>query len=133
MIMVTQPRGHHVLPNQDVRATNLPPDRREPLGGRATPAAGLCYLGATRSTPAVRPTRCPPGLGGTLRPVRSPPLRSGSGPTPDHHHPPHRAGPRRPATLATDRVPAGHQATAQWTPLRVRRRAGDLPDRPAPS
>ena len=56
----------HVLQDQDLRTTLLPPGRREPLGGRAFPPAGHRHVGATRSPPAERPTRCPAGLGTRL-------------------------------------------------------------------
>src|SRR4051795_9991961 len=110
MIMVPQPRGHHVLPDQDLRLTLLPPDRREPLGGGTHPTAGRRHSGTTRSPPAERPTRCPPGLGRPPGPVRPPPLRSCPGTTPDDHRPPHRTRPDLPAALATDRLSAGHRA-----------------------
>ena len=45
MIMVSQPRGHHVLPHQDLRTTLLPPDRREPLGGGRTRQRVVATLG----------------------------------------------------------------------------------------
>src|SRR5512135_796985 len=127
MIMVTRTRGHHVLPNQDLRTTLLPPDRRKPLGGRAHPATGRRHPGTTRSTPTDRPTRCPAGLGGSPGPVRPPALRSRPGATPDHHHSTHRPHPDLPAALATDRLPASRRATPGRTPLRVRCRAGHLP------
>src|SRR5512135_209516 len=132
MIMVSLPRGHHVLPHQDLRLTLLPPDRREPLGGRTHPTEGRRHPGTTRSTPAGRTTRCPPGLGGTPVPVRTAALGPHQRATPHHHHPTHRACSDLPATLATDRVPARHTATPGRTPLRVRSRAGHLPHRPAP-
>jgi hypothetical protein len=131
MIMVSQPRGHQVLPNQDLGNTFLPPNRREPLGGWPTSATGYRHPGATRPTATDREIRRPAGLGRSPGPVRPAPLRSCQGPTPDHHHPAHRTGPHLRATLATDRVPAGHRATPGRTPLRVRCRAGDLPHRPA--
>src|SRR5512135_580792 len=130
MIMVSQPRGHYVLPHQDLRTTFLPPDRREPLGGRATPATGHRHPGATRPTATDRPTRRPAGLGRTAGPVRPPPLGPRQGPTPHHHHATHRTRPDLPATLATDGVPTGHRTAPRRTPLRVRCRAGNLPHRP---
>src|SRR4051794_17854177 len=72
MIMVSQPRGRHVLPHQELRLTLLPPDRREPLGRRATATARHRDPGTTRSTPAVRTTRRPPRLGRAPGPVRPP-------------------------------------------------------------
>src|SRR5262249_50069147 len=113
---------------QVLRRALLPPDRREPLGGRTLSAAGRRHPGTTRSTPAGRPTRRSPGLGGTPVPVRPGALGTLPGTTPHHHHPTHRAGPDLPAALATDRLPARHRATPGRTPLRVRRRAGRLPD-----
>src|SRR5512143_2449004 len=130
--MVSQIRGHHVLPNQDLRSPLLPPDRREPLGKRTTTATSPRHPGTARSAPAVRPTRCPAGLGRSLGPVRPTAFRPRQGPTPHHRHPPHRTRPDLPATLATDRLPARPRPTPGGTPLRVRCRAGDLPDRPAP-
>src|SRR5262249_2980117 len=40
MILVAPLRGHHVLPHQGLRPALLPPDRREPLGGRAVWGGG---------------------------------------------------------------------------------------------
>src|SRR3954467_15028601 len=98
MIMVPRPRGNHVLQDQDLRPTLLPPDRREPLGGRTYPTAGRRHPGATRSTPAGRPTRRPPGLGRSPVPVRPPALGPRQGTTPDHHRPTHRARPDLPTS-----------------------------------
>src|SRR3954471_20110764 len=89
ILMVSQLRGHHVLPHQDVRHTFLPPDRREPLGGRTTTAAGHRHTRATRPTPAVRTTRRPPGLGGPPGSVGVAALGSRQGATPHHHHTPY--------------------------------------------
>src|SRR5262249_25957826 len=86
-IMVTRSRGRHVLPNQDLRPPLLPPDRREPLGGRTTPAAGPRHPRAARTTPALRSTRCPPGLGRPPGPVRPPALRPPQRAAPPHHSP----------------------------------------------
>src|SRR5262245_20016168 len=60
--MVTRTRGRHVLPHQDLRAPHLPPDRREPLGGRPTTPTGPRHPGAARPPPTVRPTRRRAGL-----------------------------------------------------------------------
>src|SRR5512144_2391907 len=128
MIMVSPHRGRHVLPHQDLRTTLLPPDRREPLGGRATTPTGHRYPGAARPTPAVRTPRRPLGLGRPPGPVRSAAVGPRQGATPDHHHPPHRTRPDLRAALAGDGVPAGHRRTPRRAPLRVRRRAGHLPD-----
>src|SRR5512146_928196 len=128
MIMVSQPRGRHVLPHQDPRPTLLSPDRGEPRAGRSAPPTGHRHPGTTRPTATEWSTRRPVGLGRSAGPVRPPPLRSRQGTTPDHHHPPHRTRPRLPAALARDGVPTGYRATPGRTPLRVRRRAGDLTD-----
>src|SRR5512147_1656795 len=132
MIMVSQKRGRHVLPHQDLRTTLLPPDRREPLGGWPAPTTGYRHPGAARPTATEGSTRRPAGLGRTVGPVGPPPLGSRQGPTPDHHDPPHRPRPHLRATLARDGVPTGHRATPRRPSLRVRRRASGLPDRPAP-
>ena len=57
--------------DQDLRATLLPPGRREPLGGRPLPTAGHRHAGPARPAPAVRPTRCPARLGRPALPVAS--------------------------------------------------------------
>src|SRR5512135_544480 len=132
MIMVTRTRGRHVLPHQDLWSPHLPPNRREPLGGRSAPTTGPRHPRTTRSTPTVRSTRCPAGLGRTPVPVRPTALRARPRTTTHHHHPPDRTGPDLRATLATDRLSAGHRATAGGPSLRVRCRTGDLPDRAAP-
>src|SRR5512135_284263 len=132
MIMVSQPRGRHVLPYQDLRPTLLSPDRREPVGGWTAPPAGHRHPRAARPPAADRPTRCPVGLGRPLGPVSPPPFGSRQGTTPDRHHPPPRPCTDLPAALARDGVPEGYRATPGGTPVRVRRRAGGLPDCPAP-
>src|SRR6185312_8648528 len=109
-IMVSRPRGRHVLPHQDLRPTLLPPDRREPLGGRTTPPAGPRHPRTARPAPAVRPARRPARLGRPPGPLRPPALGPCPGATAHHHCPTHRAGPRLRAALATDRLPAGHRA-----------------------
>src|SRR3954468_17864791 len=118
MIMVSQKRGRHVLPHQDLRTTLLPPDRREPLGGWPAPTTGHRHPGAARPTATEWPTRCTAGLGRTVGPVGPPALGSCQGPTPDHHDPPHRTGPRLRAALAGDRGPTGRRATPRRPPLR---------------
>src|SRR3954452_11563223 len=89
ILMVSQPRGHHVLPHQDVRHTVLPPDRREPLGGRTTTATGHRHAGTTRPTPADRTTRRPARLGRPSGSVRDAALGPRQGATPHHHHTTH--------------------------------------------
>src|SRR5271165_242995 len=117
--------GRHVLPHQKIRHPFLPPDRREPLGGRTTSPTRRRHLGTTRSTPTDRTTRRPAGLRRPFRSVRPAPLRARQGTTPDHHHPTHRTRSHFPATLATDRLPTGPRTTLAGTPLRVGRRAGN--------
>ena len=39
--MVSRIGGRHVLPHQDLWATDLPPSRGEPLGGWSLPATGV--------------------------------------------------------------------------------------------
>src|SRR3954451_21631815 len=97
MIMVSQPRGNHVLPDQDLRPTLLPPDRREPLGGWTYPTAGRRHFWTTRSPPAARTTRRPAGLGGSSVPVRTAALGPRPGTPPHHHHPAHLAASHFPA------------------------------------
>src|SRR5262245_58214573 len=116
--MVTRTRGRHVLPHQDLRAPHLPPDRREPLGGRPTTPTGPRHPGAARPPPTVRPTRRPAGLGRPPGPVRPPPVGSRQGATAHHHHPPDRTRPDLRAALAGDGVPAGHRGTPRRAPLR---------------
>src|SRR5438270_3343289 len=128
--MVSQPGGRHVLPHQEVRNSFLPPDRREPLGGRTTTPTGHRHTRATRPPPADRTTRRPVGLGRSPGPVRPPPLRSRQGTNPHPHHTPHRTRPDLRAALAADRLPTRRRATPGGAPLRVRRRASDLPHRP---
>src|SRR3954452_24878056 len=99
MIMVPRPRGNHVLPDQDLRPTLLPPDRREPLGGWTYPTAGRRHPGTTRSTPAGRTTRRPAGLGGSSVSVRTAALGPRPGTPSHHHHTAHRACPHFPAAL----------------------------------
>src|SRR4029077_4180280 len=108
----------------------LPPDRREPLGGRTTQTTGHRHARPTRPTPTDRTTRRPAGLGRTTRPVRPPPLGPRQRPSPPHHHPTHRTRPHLRAALAADRLPSCRRATPGGAPLRVRRRAGRLPHRP---
>src|SRR3954451_4850681 len=108
MIMVPQPRGNHVLSDQDLWPTLLPPDRREPLGGGTYPTEGGRHFGTTRSTPAGRTTRRPTGLGGSSVPVRTAALGPRPGTPPHPHHPAPRAGPHLPAALAGNRMSAGH-------------------------
>ena len=62
MIMVARPRGHHVLPHQEVRRTHLPPGRREPLGERSLPATRRRHAGAARPTSREWPARCSAGF-----------------------------------------------------------------------
>src|SRR3954447_21444299 len=116
--MVSQSRGHHVLPHQDVRLTLLPPGRREPLAGRATTPACHRYTRATRSTPAGGTARCPAGLRRPTRSVGPPPLGSRQGTSPRHHHTPDRTRPDLRAALATARLPTRHRATPGGAPLR---------------
>src|ERR1700760_1228482 len=82
ILMVSQPRGHHVLPHQEVRNSLLPPDRREPLGGRATTPTGHRHTRATRPTPADRTTRRPAGSRAPASPSPSPSPRPPPGGTP---------------------------------------------------
>src|SRR5262249_31685122 len=100
--MVSQPRGHHVLPHQDLRATHLPPDRREPLGGRPAQATRHRHPGAARPAPAVRTARRPPGLGRTPQPQRPPPDSACRGAAHFHHHPPCPPCPRLRAALSPE-------------------------------
>src|SRR3954470_3370075 len=65
---------HHVLPHQNVRRSFLPPDRREPMGGGTTQTTRHRHSRTTRSTPAERTTRRPPGLGRPPGSVRLAPL-----------------------------------------------------------
>src|SRR3954469_7140047 len=92
ILMVSQLRGHHVLPHQVVRHSFLPPDRREPLGGRTTTATGHRHTRATRPTPADRTARRPVGLRRPTRSVGPPPLGPRQRATPHHYRPTHRSG-----------------------------------------
>src|SRR5262249_59051500 len=123
------PRAPLFLPTQAPALPPVPPARRAPLGGGPPPPAGPRPPRTARPAPAVRPTRRPARLGRPPGPLRPAPLRPRQGTTPHRHHPTHRAGPRLRAALATDRLPAGRRATARRPPLRVRHRAGGLPDR----
>src|SRR4051794_22632342 len=98
--MVSQPRGHHVLPHQEVRHTLLPSGRREPLGGRTTTPTRHRHTRATRPTPADRTTRRLAGLGSPPRSVRVAALGPRQRTSPLPHHTPHRTGPDLRATLA---------------------------------
>ena len=95
-----------------------------------TQTTGHRHPGTTRSTATDRTTRRPAGLGGTSGPVRVAALGPRQGATPTITT--RRIGP----ALIFERLwretgcRAGHRATPGRTPLRVRRRAGDLPDGP---
>jgi len=101
--MVSQLRGHHVLPPQDVRQTLLPPNRREPMGGWTTQTTRHRHARATRPLQQTRDnsTLCwSRALAGSVRLAA---LGSRQRATPHHHHTTHRTGPHLRAALAPDR------------------------------
>src|SRR5271169_6960418 len=120
--------GCHVLPRQEVWSPHLSATGPEPLGRRPLPSTRPCHTRTSRPTPRQRPTRCPPRLRSTLRPVPVAPVRPGPRPPARAHHTFPRSGFALRAPVAPDRLSGRPGATPRRPPLLVSSGTGPLPD-----